>query len=370
MSRLKSAARRAIEQVGDRRDMRARRPPRLHAGSGAAGRTGGLVYYLCPDIDVPTGGIRAIYRHVDALNSMSIPAAVLHGRAGFSCSWFEHRTSVVDAGSAVLSPSDVLVVPEFYGSALADLPRGPRLVVFNQNAYQTFAGRRPVTERAPRWPTDRIAAVLVVSRDNADYIHYAFPGLRVERIRNAVDGQVFHPGTDPPGRRIAVMPRRRPADCRHVLDLLHTRGCLNRWEVVFIDGCSEGETADLLRSASIFLSFSELEGFGMPPAEAMASGCYVTGFTGLAGREYFDPATSTPVEEGNVLAFARAVERTLKDFEDDAAGMRRRALTASAHILTEYSPAGQRSDLRRFFESLADGCRSPAAFALLPARAK
>jgi len=354
MNQVISTARQAMGWASARRDARARRAPRLQ---GTAAAKPASVYYLCPDVDVPTGGIRTIYRHVDALNSLGIRAAVVHGRSGFSCSWFEHDTNVTDARSARLGQADVLVLPEFYSSAIAELPDEPHLVMFNQNTYQTFAGRRPITERAPRWDTERITAVMVVSRDNEDYMRYAFPRLRVERVRNVVDSQVFHPGPAPHGRRIAVMPRRRAADCRQVLDLLSVRGCLGTWDVVSIDGRSERVTADLLRSSSVFLSFSELEGFGMPPAEAMACGCYVVGFTGLAGREYFDPAICTPVEEGNVLAFAKAVEQTLAAFDADGRGMRERALAGSATIRTEYSADAQRGDLRAFFGSLTNDFR-------------
>jgi hypothetical protein len=354
MSRLESKGRQVIQWISAGRDAGLRRPPRLGPVREVGEALAPTIYYLCPDLDTPSGGIRTIYRHVDALNSAGIRAAVVHGRRGFTCSWFDHQTVVIAAESVTPTPADVLVVPEFYAGNLGELPVGLPLVIFNQNTYRTFAAARPELGRAPTLDLDRVAAMLVVSHDNAEYASYAFPRLRVERIRNSVDGQIFYPAVTAPGRRIAVMPRRRLADCRQVLALLALRGCLDGWEIVTIDGRLERETAELLRSCAIFLSFSEQEGFGMPPAEAMACGCYVVGFTGLAGREYFDPTRSAPVEEGDVLAFARAAERALRAFEEGAGGMRQRALTASARILKEYSPEGQRADLLSFYPSLGD----------------
>ena len=122
-----------------------------------------------------------------------------------------------------------------------------------------------------------------MSLDNEQYARYAFPGVRVERIRNSIDNQIFYPGS-----AAAWQEARRDAasaalaDWNQVRGLLALRDCLAGWDVVEIDGKSEYETAELLRSCAIFLSFSEQEGFGMPPAEAMACGCHVIGFTGLA----------------------------------------------------------------------------------------
>jgi hypothetical protein len=367
MSWPKELGLRFVRQIRAEREIRVRRLPRLRVTSRALAleapreNARATVYYLCPDSDRPTGGNRTIYRHVDVLNSSGIPAVVLHDQSGFVCSWFEHNTPVVGAAEVPLTPRDVLVVPEYHGPDLHNLPVGPRVVIFNQGAYITFVGVRSVSPGAPYRGIPGIEAILVVSHDSADYLRYAFPELRIERVRNVVDGNIFHPSASPPGRRVAMMPRHRgAAACAELMHLLRARGCLASWEVVNIDGCSERETAEALRSCAIFLSFSEREGFGMPPAEAMACGCYVIGFTGLGGREFFDPATCMPVEEGNILAFAKTVERALLADEAELQAMRRRALMASARILEEYSPEHQRADLLAFFGSLFS-CRGAGA---------
>ncbi len=356
----------AARKIRARREIRARRLPRLRVAP-ATGSVKPTVYYLCADSNWPTGGNRTIYRHVDVLNSAGIPAVVLHHRSGFACSWFDHNTPVVGADAVSLTPRDILVVPEFHGPDLHNLPVGSRVVIFNQGAYITFVGVRSDSPGAPYRDVPAIEALLVVSRDSADYLRYAFPELPVERVRNAIDSRIFHPAKIPPGRRVAIMPRHRAAGlCEQLLHLLHARGCLASWEIVSIDGRSEYETAEALRSCAIFLSFSEREGFGMPPAEAMACGCYVIGFTGLGGREFFDPATSTPVEEGNVLAFAKAAERALLADDAELAVMRQRALTASARILEEYSLEHQRADLLAFFDRVFSRDRAGAGAAAQP----
>ena len=59
------------------------------------------------------------------------------------------------------------------------------------------------------------------------------------------------------------------------------------------------QIAKHLSLSRIFLSFGFPEGFGLPVAEAMASGCWVIGYTGLGGNELFSFNGSTPVEYGD-----------------------------------------------------------------------
>jgi hypothetical protein len=351
MSRPERKIRRAVRELSDARVARLRRPPQLRFVRELASSRP-RIYYLCPDTNVPTGGIRTMYRHVDVLNSAGLPSAIVHSRAGFACSWFDHDTAVTPASSVRLGHNDVVMVPEFYDHRLLSLPTAVRIVIFNQNTYRTFHDQHGELVGSLPWGSQKVEAILVVSQDNLQYASYAFPDIPVKRVRLAVNRDVFYASAEIPGRRIAVMPRRRTGDCRQVLTLLALRGLLSSWQVVAIDGHSERETADLLRSCSIFLSFSEQEGFGLPPAEAMACGCYVVGFTGQAGREYFHAGTSIAVEEGNVLAMAKAVEGTLEAFNKDPLGIRQRGLAASSRILGDYSPEAERADLLSFVQSL------------------
>jgi Glycosyl transferases group 1 len=324
-------------------------PPPLRVADHSRSAT---VHYLCPDLDRPSGGVRTIYRHVDILNKAGIAATVVHARDSFSCTWFDHDTRVTGARSVALSRQDVLVVPEWYGPGLQNLPAGPRIVIFNQNAYKTFARLDDTAAPgAPYRDLPGLEAILVVSHDNADYVRFAFPELTTALVRDAIDPALFHLPECPPEQKIAWMPRRRADDARQVLRLLAAHGSLEGWEVVTIEDRTEADTARLLRSCAIFLSFSAQEGFGLPPAEAMACGCYVVGFPGLGGREYFDSTFSCPIEDGDVLAFAKATAGVLSE---DRAILATRGRRASEYVLARYSLDGQRDDLLAFFGTMLE----------------
>lgn len=339
----KAVARSLTEGLRRRRVLRRRRPPEIEVGGGTGEPT---VYYLCPNYGSPSGGIRVIYRHVDLLNAAGRPAAVLHHTDGFRCDWFENTTRVVGAPSVRLGAADTLVVPEVYGPFLDRLPRGPRRVAFNQNGYMTFqhveAGTRPGYEG--------FAAAMTVSEDSAELLRFAFPGLRVEVVPNSIDPERFHAAPEPPGRRLALMPRKRPADAELIFRLLDGR--IGGWEVTPIEGMSEVDTAATLRAAPVFLALGFREGFGLPAAEAMASGCFVVGFPGFGGREIFDPSFSVAVEDGDVLGAARAVATACARYEAEPEAVRADGARAATSVGERFSRERQASLLLEFFDRL------------------
>lgn len=332
-------------------DVRRRQVPRFAVGAAGGPAT---VYYLAPDNDRPSGGVRVIYRHVDLLTELGFAARVVHAGENFRCTWFPNRTPVVAADRVTLSAEDVLVVPEWYGPGLGELPAGPRVVVFNQRAYDTF-DLVPYEETAPGAPYTQVAglaALLAVSEDNVELLRYAFPGVPVHLTRNVLDPAVFHLGPPRRPRRIAFVGHRRAAERDQLLHILRSRGVLDGWEVTMIAGRSESETAEIMRGTAIFLSFSEREGFGLPPAEAMACGAYVVGYPGLAGREFFDPAYCTPVADQDLLAFARAVEDACAQYDKDPGTLAERGAAASERVLARYRTDHLRADLSAFYAPL------------------
>lgn len=128
-----------------------------------------------------------------------------------------------------------------------------------------------------------LVALLTVSEDSEAVLAHTFPWIPVFRARPVVDGSVFFPDDQERRQRIGFTISRRPDEREQLLHILRARGVLDGWELVPIAGRSEASTAEILRSYPIFLSFSDREGFGLPPAEAMASGCYVIGFPASAG---------------------------------------------------------------------------------------
>jgi hypothetical protein len=301
-------------------------------------------YFVCPDTDEPSGGVRVIYRHVDHLVSAGIDAAVVHDTLGFRPTWFHsERTPVVH--SADVSPvggRDLLVIPEVYGPDLGAIGPGVAKAVFNQNAYNTFAGyEEPAARTAYHHP--EVLAAVAVSDDNAAYLRHAFPELDVRRTVNCVDPGLFHPPAgNRKARRIAWMPRKNATEAAQVLGILAARGVLDGWDLQPLQGLTEPEVAAALRDCAIFLSTGYPEGCPCPPKEAMACACVVIGYHGMGGRDYFDESHGFPVPQGDIVAFARTVEQVLAR---DPAELRDFGARAAISIARRYSPRAERDSV-------------------------
>lgn len=346
--KLMNRLNRLIDRYQDYADRRWRKPPTFEVLP-AWGRP--AVYYLAPAENSPSGGVKVIYRHVEILNEMGIPAAVFHPAEGFSCSWFDHRAPVVWPNTIRFCSDDLLVVPECYGVGMPSLPTEIRKVVFNQGPHHTF-DRIDLERTAPGAPyrgVENIEGILTVSEDGGELLRHAFPEIPVSVARNVIDPVLFRLRDQPALRRIAYVPTRRREELDQILHVLRSNGALDAdgWELVPLSGHSESEMGDILRSSSIFMSLSDRDGFGLPPAEAMAAGCYVVGYPGGGGIEFFEDSYCRPVTDstGMVREVLAAVRMSDRDREELGA-------KASARIRSHYTRDGLQTDLQRFYGRL------------------
>ena len=339
----RSFYRRMIE-MGELRRMRS---IAIHVRSAQA--TGPTVYFATPDHDVPAGGIRVIYRHVDILNSAGINASVTHRKRGFKCTWFKHDTRITDFANLTLRRGDLLVMPEVDVQLLSALPRGIRYAIFNQNSHLTWKGSDDKVVWSVYQESPDLAGVVTVSSHSMEMLQHAFPACRVRRLHLGIDKALFHPGDGPRARRIAYMPRRGRDDCLQVLKMLCGRAAIEDWELVPLDGLPHEKVAECLRTTQIFLAFTAQEGFGLPAAEAMACGNYVIGNHGFGGREFFLPRFSTSVQVGDILGFVHAVEAVLASERRKPGWCAEKGRQAARFIHSRYSVARERAEVERIY---------------------
>lgn len=307
----------------------------------------GTVYVLTPDLPAAVGGVRQHYRLVDTLNEAGIRAAIVHRDEGFRCRWFENTTPVVYAKRTVATQDDLIVFPEEMIGLIPKLAPGVRKIVFNQNAYTTFLWDLSEAETRAAYYDRDVWSTAVVSEDNLVYMRKVFPDIRIDRVRYEIDASAYHT-RDAKRRVVSYMPRKRKLESTEVLALLRASHALEGWEVLTIDGVSEGRAAEMIRESSVFLSFSQREGFGLPPAEAMASGCLVIGFDGFGGKEFFgDHALTIP--DGDVQTYFAVVADVLRSWDGQQARFASMARAGAQLVASGYSPEAHRQSIVPMF---------------------
>ena len=322
------------------------------------------IYFLTPENNKPSGGVKVIYRHTDILNRNGIDAAVLHQQHGFRAAWFDNTTRITYLPDMQIGKSDYLVVPEVYGpnivniGKLLNLGTGVKKVIFNQGCYNTFFGYSLDTICAGNLATpytlhDEFVAVIVVSENSREYLRHLSPDLKVFRVHNAINPDLFT--FSPPTRKqICFCPDKHPEDAIQVLAMLQLRGVLDKYKIVPITGMREQQVGDVMRESSFFLSTTYHEGFGLPAAEAMASGCIVIGYDGMGGREYYKDDFAYPVPLGDIINFAIIAEQVIKQFDDDPTPLQQKADIAAGFINNNYSLLTEEQDIVECWNAITD----------------
>ena len=141
------------------------------------------------------------------------------------------------------------------------------------------------------------------------------------------------------------MPRKRRFEAELIDQALRARGNIGDYELVCIDGMRQREVAQHLAEGRFFISLMRNEALGFPAMEAMASGCIVIGYTGLAAEEFFDSDTGVPITDGNTVGLVKAVEHAVADYDANPDPWDRMRQLANDRVRRRYNPEVFRSSL-------------------------
>ena len=317
-----------------------------------------LLFVCYPDTNHTIGGVKQIYRQVELLHQQGWDAQVLQEQPGFRPDWFESGAPVLDVASYVASgPSaerDLIVLPETWLTNVPSYLPGIPKVIFNQNAFYTFGleGRCEESTLELYQHTD-IKGVVTVSEDSHNLLVRGC-GVAADRchvVLNGIDPSLFHaPALKL--RRIVFMGRKHADHLRKVILMARRRPTLARYGFKELPRLKHEEVAQELREALLFLSCGHPEGFGLPLAEAIASGCLVVGYHGLGGRDFALPHMQA-IEFGDLLGFVDAIEAEVQRFEANPDTVIQERCAASRLIQERYSPEAEAEAAVRVWGQLA-----------------
>ncbi|MEM8631565.1 MAG: glycosyltransferase [Pseudomonadota bacterium] len=343
----------------------------------------GKVYIVQPEVARPQGGVNVAFSFAELLAKNGQPASVHFQTDSFVYpfvdsapdttfspfsepgpdnlrAWMKHlrRTAKTPKPKRVPrsnraqmpDPGDFVILPEYsyhlQADRFGDVPHG----VLVQDVYGGLRGTfRPLAQGLKRSPALR--GFITTSQASSELVS-SLSDLPHAKVPLFVDSKAFS-YVEPKKRQIAVMPRKRRADVETMVDLIRAEPRLAGFETCLIEGVPYERVLEILGESLIFLSFSWQEGFGLPPAEAMARGCIVIGYPGIGGREYFDPAYSYPVPDDDFAGFFGRICEVCAAYDAGPAefdAMRRRASEA---ILGRYTREKTQASLMRAVADLA-----------------
>lgn len=283
---------------------------------------------LHPDIPRPIGGVKQMHRLAEAIVACGRQATIIQESADFHPGWFNSNVNTISFSewvklrdSSLSRTHNVIIFPETFLSTIIKYSAGFPSVIFNQNCAYTFGLSCDSSFLKPNvafslYRHESILQVFCVSQHDYTFLsEFVLPDSnRVSLIINGFDLGDF-PSINDKKRQILYMPRKNLLDASVVTSILRERPLLSAWTIKPIDGLTHSAVIQLMSESFLFLSFGHPEGFGLPVAEALASGCAVVGYSGLGGRELFSLGSPfcmvSEVSFGDWAGFVSSIE----DFE-------------------------------------------------------
>lgn len=195
----------------------------------------------------------------------------------------------------------------------------------------------------------RASLILSISVNTTQIIQLAFPGLDPKKIiAISPDLSSFAISPDLPKKKwISYVPKKLMQHAKLVNFLMRPYLPAD-WSMVAIENRTEQEVREILCASSIFLSFSDAEGFGLPPLEAALCGNIVVGYSGQGGKEYFAPPIFTEINQGDYLMFIAAIRSAIACFERGDRAVIEQIKTQRSDLGRRYSQESQLRQLAVF----------------------
>jgi len=295
----------------------------------------------------PSGGGKAIYYHSDLINSLklsNISSEVVHIKKRKISRWntsikkilkissknfYGWDTKDITVDKSLKSKwheknvklkknllfqreKDFVIFPEIFAHFAKKLciEKNIPYAIFVQNGYclnstNDYKTLNKVYKKAK--------FILSYSKDISQCIKLAFKnsGNKILRTNISVDPTKFNFKTKKINM-ITYMPRKLPTHSDSLIFFLKDN-LPKTWRFKPLHNLSEKDVFKNLSKSKIFLSFSNMEGLGIPPIEAAIAGNKVIGYPGRGGSEYWKKPIFTEIPHGNINKFIGEIFKEIKD---------------------------------------------------------
>ena len=313
------------------------------------------IFYLCPDVEFPSGGIKRLYTHVEVLSKNGFDAYIMHTNKGFKPAWFLAQAPVVySSDSPAVGPDDILVIPEGFPAVLKQFASSPikKVVIALSLAY--IFETMPLGEN---WKHYGVNWVMTNNKTTKEFIQWSMSIENVHIIESSIDHELFYykPGKKTP----QIVYIKRKDTLSPIVEKILTSRNIPSGDLNFIpiENLNIQDYARLLRDSTIYLTTSISEGFPRPILEAMACGCVCIGFDGIGGRDFIIDSGSDQnfilAETMNFFDLAKKLEEIvpkLRTNDSQIEKIRQNALATAA----KFSPDLEAESVLRFWRAFIE----------------
>lgn len=271
------------------------------------------IYYLISD-QVNAGGQFVNIDHVLSLRSLGFNAHLMC--MGNENKFFDDLPVVyfknIRSLEFFFSEDDYVVIPE-PARAYLNLFKIMRInkILHCQNPHYIFHGFDTVASLNEYG----FSSIITCSDYTTEMLKRSAVAGNIETILPKIP-DIFSPKNKK--KQIAYMSRKRQIESQYLIGLfksVKTKYSDVPW--IDIKNVNRQSVASAMAESQVFASMSFMEGLGLPPIEAMASGCVVAGFHGGGGLQYANSYQDLWVSDGDYFKFIDAIDLALT-ISDDA----------------------------------------------------
>jgi glycosyltransferase involved in cell wall biosynthesis len=148
---------------------------------------------------------------------------------------------------------------------------------------------------------------------------------------------------------ITYMPRKLINHSNNVLFFIQSHLPKN-WIIKPVAKLNEKQVFKILQESRIFLSFSDMEGLGLPPLEAASLGNKAIGYTGQGGNEYWKKPLFEKIENGNIVKFCKTILKNITLINDQ---WLKKTLNERKKLIKKYSPEQEKNKILKMVKLIS-----------------
>ena len=343
------------------------------------------IIYIAPAHKNASGGSKVIYQHSELINKFKIDnmsSYILHlkktkiskillslkkrmfSKPSKKYGW--HGNEMKAVKSFVPSPSwtkhkiqikndmnfnaktDFVILPEIWAHFANNflIKNKIKYSIFVQGVYHmnSFYDHKKLFESYKR-----SEFIITPSEDTHRFLKKIFPNQKnkILKVNLSFDHKKFKIA-DKKDNLITFMPRKL-GDHFHILSLLLFNKLPKKWKIESLSNLHEKELLTKLSKSKIFLSFSYLEGFGMPPLEAAIAGNKVIGYTGEGGKEYWRKPIFEEIHSGDLKRFS---EKILDSVNNLPVNWHKKTLPHRKKLINKYSEINEKKLIKKLINKI------------------